>query len=201
MIQTIFGSPVVILKVENVEELFSTEVYEETINHLMRPDNKFIDHPYARGGKICTTDLNSKMSINRIVGLDILWKFLKATALEHVHLYSNGPVKDLKFRNSWINLTFQGCEIKNHNDKDPNTGRSMIVTFYPKVPFGGANLVFIHNSNYGEWASDRSEKDLVQFVIEEGNIVIFDNLILHAVAEHSVEIPRMCIATEFTIEK
>jgi len=201
MIQIIFGSPVVILRVDEVEKLFSEKVYNEMFNYLMHIDNKFIDHPYTKGGKICTSDFNSKMNIKNIDGLSTLWESLKTTALNYAYLYSAEPVKNLTFRYSWANLTFQGCEIKNHNDKDPETERSIVVTFYPKVPVGGANLVFIHNSNYGDWASDHSKKDLVEIIIEEGNIVIFDNSTLHAVTKHNVDTPRMCIATEFTIEK
>jgi hypothetical protein len=200
MVQTIFGSPVIILKIDNVKELLPTSTYDEIINHLMEPDNTFINHSYARGGKLCTTDLNSNTKINDINGLPLLWEFLKNTALTYAHLYSDTSVKDLTMRYSWINLTFQGCEIKNHNDKDLGIDRSMVVTFYPKVPEGGANLVFIHNSKYSEWVSDQLEQDLVQIEIQEGNIVIFDNLILHAVGVHKAKDPRMCIATEFTIE-
>ena len=201
MIQIIFGSPVVIFKVDNTQEIFPLSTYNETVNHLVDLDNTFVEHPYTRGGKICTTDLNSKISIAEISGISVLWNFLKDVALKYAHLYSDTPVKDLTFRYSWINLTFQGCEIKNHNDKDSDVEKSIVVTFYPKVPAGGANLVFIHNSTYGEWSSERLEKDLVQLKIEEGNIVIFDNLTLHAVTTHNVDMPRLCIATEFTIEK
>lgn len=198
MIQTIFGSPVIILKVENVEEVFSKKTYEKTVEHLMLLENKFIDHPYTRGGKICTTDIGSETRVDT-VGVDLLADFLKKTALSYAYLYSDKPIKDLKFCYYWVNLSFQGCEITNHTDQNSNTDRRLIVTFYPKVPSGSANLVFIHNSKGGEWVSECSEKDLVRVVVEEGSIVIFDNQILHAVDVHQVEDSRMCIATEFVI--
>jgi len=200
MIQQIFGSTVVILKADNVEELFSRDLYESTVDYLMQIDNKFVDHPYVRGGKICTTDLNSKTEFNTTIVLDALREFLKRTALNYAHLYSDKPVKDLTFRHSWVNLTFQGCEIKNHNDRDDGINKSLIATFYPKVPADSANLVFIRNSKYGDWASDFLEKDLVRIKIEEGTIVIFDNVTLHAVDAHKAVDPRLCIATEFIIE-
>jgi len=199
MIQYIFGSPVIILKVDNVEELFPKKIYEKTVKHLMLPKNKFVDHPYTRGGKICTTDFGAETRVDTI-GIDHLANLLKKTALSYAYLYSDKPIKDLKFCYYWVNLSFQGCEITNHTDQNSNTDRRLIVTFYPKVPSGGANLVFIHNSKGGEWASECSEKDLVRVVVEEGSIVIFDNLILHAVDVHKVNEPRMCIATEFVIE-
>ena len=59
----------------------------------------------------------------------------------------------------------------------------------------------MHDAKEGDWVSDCLEKDLVQLVVDEGDIVIFDNLTFHAVSSHNVDIPRMCIATEFTIEK
>lgn len=199
MIQTIFGSPVVFLKANNVEDLFSKEIYNETVEFLMNSDNKFIDHPFTRGGKICTTDLNSKIGTDLTTELNSLFEFLKETALKYVHLFTDKPIKDLRFCNYWINLTFQGCEIRNHNDSN-SSEKSLIVTFYPKAPPGGADLVFIHNSKDGEWASGCLEKNLVRLAITQGDIVIFDNFISHAVDIHRVEDSRMCIATEFKIE-
>lgn len=199
MIQTIFGSPVVFLKTDNFEDLFSTKLYEETVEHLMHPTNKFIEHPFTRGGKICTTDLNSRIGTNPSKELNLLFDFFKNTALTYVHLFSNQPVRDLKFCNYWINLTFQGCEIRNHNDSN-SSEQSLIVTFYPKAPIGGADLVFIHNSKDGDWPSECLEKDMVRSKITEGDIVIFDNFILHAVDSHQIEDSRLCIAAEFKIE-
>lgn len=199
MIQTIFGSPVVFLKANNVEDLFSKEIYNETFEFLMNSDNKFIEHPFTRGGKICTTDLNSKIGTDPANELNSLFEFLKETALKYVHLFTDKPIKDLRFCNYWINLTFQGCEIRNHNDSN-SSEKSLIVTFYPKAPPGGADLVFIHNSKDGEWASGCLEKNLVRIAITQGDIVIFDNFISHAVDIHQVEDSRMCIATEFKIE-
>ena len=200
MIQTIFGSTVVILKPDNFKELFPDELYNEIVEHLMGPDNKFVDHPYTRGGKICTTDLNSSMQdkIHRVGGL---LDFLKQTGLKYAGLYSDKPVKDLKFHTMWINLSFQGCEIKNHYDRYEDTvEKTLIILFYPKAPVGGSNLVFMHNSKYGEWASEYSESDMVKIRIEEGDIAIFDNFALHAVDRHGVEEPRMCVATEFKLD-
>jgi Rps23 Pro-64 3,4-dihydroxylase Tpa1-like proline 4-hydroxylase len=129
-----------------------------------------------------------------------LIEFLKKTALNYAYLYSKGPVKDLKFCTAWANLMFQGCEIKNHNDSYYNTEKSLIVTFYPKAPAGGSNLVFIHQGKEGDWPSNCLEENLVRITIEEGDIVIFDNFVFHAVDAHRLNETRMCIAVEFTIE-
>jgi hypothetical protein len=203
MIQIIFGSPVVTLKTDDVEKLFPKSVYDRTVAYLTNPDNKFIDHPLAKGGKICTTAgyLNSKMWIDTINELPVLINFLKDTALKYAHLYSDSPIIDLKFHSSWVNFIFQGCEINSHNDQSDTNEKSIIVLFYPAAPKNGANLVFMHDAKEGDWVSDCLEKDLVQLVVDEGDIVIFDNLTFHAVSSHNVDIPRMCIATEFTIEK
>lgn len=198
MIQTIFGSPVVFLKVNDVEELFSKKLYNETVDYLMHPDNKFIEHPFTRGGKICTTDRKARISTDSTDELNLLFEFLKKIALPYAHLYADTPVKDLEFCNYWINLTFQGCEIKNHDDSN-SSEKCLIVTFYPKAPVGGSDLVFIHNSKDGEWVNECSETDLVRIGITDGDIVIFDSFIPHAVDAHQVEDSRMCIATEFKI--
>lgn len=202
MIQQIFGSPVVFLKAGKVEKLFPKKIYKETVNHLTDLNNKFIDHPLSKGGKICTTAgyLNSKLWLETITKMPRLVNFLKKSALDYVHLYSTDAVTDLKFHSSWVNLTFQGCEISSHNDRSDTTEKSLIVLFYPTAPIGGSNLVFIHNGKNGDWVSDCVEEDLVRTVIEEGDIVIFDNFMFHAVDAHGVTVPRMCIAVEFKIE-
>lgn len=201
MIQTIFGSPVVILNPNNIEKLFPKEVYTEMVNCLMEPENKFVNHPYARGGKICTTDLNLAINEDKINLLQPLLDFLQQTGLTYAHLFADKQVTDLKFDNTWMNLTFEGCEIKNHYDKyDNTTFKSLIILFYPKAPTGGSNLVFIHNSKYGQWASECLEEDTVRIAVEQDNIVIFDNSILHAVDTHKASEPRMCIAVEFKME-
>jgi hypothetical protein len=200
MIQTIFGSPVVILK-SNTKELLSDEIYNKIVDYLTNPSNKFVEHTYARGGKVFSTDVNFTMNEDRIEGLDTLLNFLKEKGLTYSYLHSDKTVKDLKFHNMWINLSFQGCEIKNHCDSYNDTKeKSLIILFYPKAPRGGSNLVFIHDSVYGEWASERSEEDQIKINIEDGDIVIIDNFILHAVDKHDLSEPRMCMAFEFTLE-
>lgn len=199
MIQTIFGSPIVILKSNNTKELFSDEIYHEIVDYMMTSDNRFVDHPYARGGKICTTDLNTTIS-KKINRLNTLLEFLKETGLKYAYLYSDQPIIDLQFYNMWINLSFQGCEIKNHYDRyHDDYEKSLVILFYPKAPIGGANLVFIHNSEYGDWIENYSENDLVRIGIEEGDIVIIDNSVLHAVDTHNAVDPRMCVAVEFRL--
>jgi hypothetical protein len=200
MIQTIFGSPVVILKTDNLDNLFPNEIYEEMVEHLMKPGNKFVDHPYARGGNICTTDLNLAINNDKISRLQPLLDFLQEEGLTYSYLFTDNTVDNLKFDNIWMNLTFNGCEIKNHYDKYENTDfKSLITLFYPKAPIGGSSLVFIHHSKYGQWASECLETDIVRITIEEGDVIIFDNSILHAVDAHNVEEPRMCIAAEFKL--
>jgi hypothetical protein len=203
MVQIIFGSPVVTLKADNIEELFPKKVYDKTVEYLVNPNNEFIDHPLSRGGNIFTTAgyLNSKMWLDTINELPILVNFLKDAALKYAHLYSDSPVIDLKFHSSWVNLIFQGCEINSHSDQSDINEKSIIVLFYPASPKNGSNLVFIHNGKEGDWVSDQLEQDLVQLRIEEGDIVIFDNSMFHAVSVHNVDIPRMSVAIEFTIEK
>jgi len=203
MIQKIFGSPVVILKTDNVQELFSDDIYNQTVEYLTDPKNNFVDHPLSRGGQICTTSsyLTSQRWLDTINELPKLVEFLKKTALKYSHCFFDTPVTHLKFHSSWVNLIFQGCEINNHNDRSNIDEKTLIVLFYPKAPVGGSNLVFIRNGKEGDWVSDQLEQDLVQLKIEEGNIVIFDNSMFHAVSVHNTNIPRMSIATEFTFEK
>jgi hypothetical protein len=172
MILSIFGAPVVFLKTDNIEKLFPEAVYNEIISYLTNPDNKFAE----------------------------LVDFLKKTTLKYAYLYSDTPATDLKFHSSWVNLTFQGCEINSHNDRSDTTEKSLIALFYPKTAKGASNLVFIHNSKGGEWASDCLEEDLVCTSIEEGDIIIFDNFMFHAVDANSSDVPRMAIAIEFKME-
>ena len=191
MIQTIFGSPVIFLHANNVEEVFSTKACDALINDLFQPSN-IVNQSYSRGGTIYGMSLESNSELTELIN------FLKKTALGYVHLYSDTPVKDLKFYGAWSLLAFQGCEIKNHNEVG-GPENSVVVTFYPRVPTGGAELTFIHNGKYHDWVSECSETDLVRVAVTDGTIVIFDNLILHAVSPHKVTAPRMCITVEFAI--
>jgi hypothetical protein len=200
MIQTIFGSPVVILKADDIEKIFPKEVNDEVMGLLTDSENNLSGHPYTRGGKILTTDLRATMDKDKINKLHSVLDFLYKTGLEYAQLFSDKPVSDLIFDNTWINLTFEGSEIKNHYDKfDDTKFKSLITLFYPKAPKGGSNLVFMHNSKYGEWASDCAETDMVKIAIEDGYVVIFDNSILHATDRHNVQDSRMCIAAEFRL--
>jgi hypothetical protein len=141
------------------------------------------------------------MDEDKINQLRPLLNSLQQTSLEYAHLFTDKTVKGLKFDNSWMNLTFEGCEIRNHFDKFESTDfKSLITLFYPKSPLGGSNIVFIHNSKYGDWASDCSETDMVKIAIEEGHIIIFDNSILHAIDTHKSPEPKMCIAAEFKLD-
>jgi hypothetical protein len=192
MIQTIFGSPVVFLHTNNVEEVFSTKSCDTLINNLLQPSN-IVTQSYCRGGTIYAMVLSPNEELTELLD------FLKKTALDYVHLYSDTPVKDLKFYGAWCLLTHQGCEIKNHNEVG-GPKKSVVVTFYPRVPVGGAELTFIHNGKYHDWVSECSENDLVRVSVNDGTIVIFDNFTLHAVSPHNVTTPRMCITAEFEIE-
>jgi hypothetical protein len=198
MIQKIFGSPIIILKIDDVEQIFPIWLYDDIIDHLMESGNRFVNHPYTKGGKICTTDLTHSVNKIKINAIQPLINFLQKIGLKYSYLFTDNLVDNLKFNNSWINLTFEGCEIKNHYDKYENTDfKSLITLFYPKVPPRSSNLVFIHNSKYGQWASNCEEINTVKIEIEQGNIIIFDNTILHAVDAHKSSEPRLCIAVEF----
>ena len=201
MIQTIFGSTVVFLKTNNVEDLFSDELYQETVNYLLDSNNNFTDHPQARNGKIYTTaqTLNPERWED-IIKSSPLIDFLKTHALNHAHLYSDTPIADIKFHASWCNLTFKGCEISCHRDNVCSPKKSLIVLFYVKTPIASSNLVFIHNGKDGDWPSDRPESDLICVNVDKGDIIIIDSFIYHAVDPHGSDLPRMCVAVEFKIE-
>jgi hypothetical protein len=138
--------------------------------------------------------------MDKIHRLQSLLDFLQETGSNYSYLFTGNTASDLQFDNMWINLTFEGCEIKNHYDKFKDTSfKSLIILFYPNAPTGGSNLVFIHNSKYGQWSSECAETDMVKIAIEDGTIIMFDNSILHAFDTHKVVEPRMCIATEFKL--
>ena len=199
MIQTIFGSPVVVLKGTDVEKVLPGKIYNDIEAYLMLPENKFVNHPDTRGGQICTTDLSADLQQDTIKGVNDLIEYLRFTALDYADLFTNSRVKDLEFSYYWINLTFQGCEIRNHTDKNADHTKRLVITFYPKAPKDGAELVFIHNSQGDEWVSDCDDKDLIKIKLDQGDMVIIDTYTLHAVSRHSMSESRMCIAVEFKI--
>lgn len=196
MIQTIFGSPVVVIKLDNYKELFTDEMYKESVNNLTSINNHH-ENSYIRGGKGLTANLENALSkdINR---LGLFYDSLRQYGLKYSFLFSKRPIKDLKLFNSVVNLFFYGAESKNHTDaRYEGIEKSLSILFYPKVPKMSAELVFIHNSKSNEWVSDREEKDLIRLHVEEGNLIIFDNYLLHAVGVHNSVDPRMSIHSEF----
>jgi hypothetical protein len=201
MIQTIFGSPVVFLKTDNIEELFPEAAYNETISYLTDPDNNFIGHPHVRNGKIYTTSetLNPKRWEDIIKSIPLL-DFLKINAFKYAHLYSTKPVQDIKFHASWCNLTYRGCESSFHRDNIHSPEKSLIVLFYVKTPNNSSNLVFTHNGKDEDWPSNRPKEDLVCINVTEGDIIIIDSFIWHAFDSHNSDLPRLCIAVEFKVE-
>lgn len=201
MIQTIFGSPVIVLKPDNIKNLFSEEMCNNVIEFLMQDENKFVNHSDVRGN-ICTTDFNLTLNSNKSDQFNLLINFLREIGLKYANLYSTSDVKDLKFSSMWINLSFQGCEIRNHDDKyEDNEEKTLIILYYPKVPKNSSNLVFIHNSEYREWSDDRPDRDLVKITIEEETVIIIDSFVLHAVDKHNSPETRMCMGFKFKLEK
>jgi ectoine hydroxylase-related dioxygenase (phytanoyl-CoA dioxygenase family) len=200
MICSIFGSPVVFLHRDDAEQLFPTREYLHTLEYLTQ--QQFQGHDLSRGGAIHTSSgyLVADQWQATIQALPELVQVLKQAALNHAYLYTDHTVNDLLFHSSWVNVMYQHCEVNLHCDRSQPQGRSIIVLFYPRAPQGGSNLVFMHHAHTGAWPSDVSEQDLVRVQIQQGDIVIFHNDLLHAVDAHSVAEPRMSMAIEFLLE-
>lgn len=75
-----------------------------------------------------------------------------------------------------------------------------MVLFYVRTPINSSNLVFIRNGKDGDWPTERPKEDLVCIKVNEGDIILIDSFIRHAVNPHYSDLPRMCIAVEFKIE-
>ena len=89
MILSIFGLPVVIIKNNDINTLFSNELHDEVMKHLMLPENKDVDHPYARGGRVCSTDLNFTLTSDKAKQFNILLDTLKQAGIKYANLYSD----------------------------------------------------------------------------------------------------------------
>jgi hypothetical protein len=198
MICSIFGSPVVFLHRDDAEQLFPTAIYADTVEYLSQ--DQFTGHALSRGGIIYTSADRNNHWNSTITGLSELIGVLKQAALDHADLFSTQPVRDLRFHSSWVSVIGQHSEINAHNDRSTIPARSIIVLFYPRAPQGGSNLVFMHDAQLGQWCSDRSDQDLIRVQIQQGDIVIFDNDLLHAVDTHRVAELRMSMGIEFLIE-
>jgi hypothetical protein len=201
MIQTIFGSPVVIVKIDNHKEVFSDDLRNEIIDYLIanKETCKVKDLSginYVHG--CLSTNTKSAVSFNRQEQITELANVLRTIGLQYTHLFTDKKVTDLKLSATTVNLNFRKFVGINHRDKINDTvEKSLSILFYPKIPTNSANLVFIHNSNEGDYANIYSDRDMVKLVLEEGTVVIFDNNTLHSVDTHNSNDTRMSIHNEF----
>lgn len=202
MIQMIFGSPVVIVKIDNHKEVFPDDLRNEIIDYLIANeetckvrDVSGTNYVYGCLG----TDTESAASFDRQEQITKLTNVLRMIGLQYSHLFTDEKVTDLKLSATTVNLNFQGFVGINHKDSiDDKVEKSLSILFYPKIPANSANLVFIHNSKEGDYTNVYSDSDMVKLVLEEGNVVIFDNEILHSVDTHKSEDTRMSIHNEFS---
>ena len=66
MIQKIFGSSVVFLHTNNVEEVFSTKARDALINDLLQPNN-IVNQSYSRGGTIYAITLEPNGELTELI--------------------------------------------------------------------------------------------------------------------------------------
>ena len=198
MIQSIFGSKVLILN--NTKELLTNETYNEIITQIVNTNSVISGHSYTRGGKVYTTDLKSIVKDCKKAEISNLISRLKEHGEDYIRLSEKDYSQKLQYHTCTVNLCYTGAEIINHTDtRDDADGESLTVLYYPKVPKDSGNLVFMHNSKFGEWASDSVDKDTVKIELRADDIVIFDNYTLHAVGTHKSTEARMSIHTQFDI--
>lgn len=197
MIITLFDSPIVVLQGFNVEDLFPKKLQEEILHNLINSTEISNDHSFVRGGKACTANLMSLIDDKNHKHIDDLLSTLRNIGIKYAYVYKQ-KVIDLKTHSITINLSHYGSEVCTHQDKRIGENqRSLRMLFYPKMPFAGGRLVFMHENKTGEWVTDQKEKDLVQFHVEEGDIILFDNYIPHAVGPHLSDLSRISIHVEF----
>lgn len=194
MILSIFGSPVVILENNDISTLFPDALYNELVNYILSNSKKFESTDgQSRGGTSFSGNVLDMVSSNKI---NSLTNFLKKISLEYVHVFTDKKVLDIKLTNSTVNLIQQGTEVENHIDL--RSEYALSVLFYPKMPINSGNLVFMHNSAQGDWASDYLDCDIVSLDIKQGSIIILDSETLHAVNTHKSTDLRMSIHNEFS---
>jgi hypothetical protein len=198
MILTVYDRPVVHIAADQITQPWRKELCWYCERYVKHNTDSAQRHPYMRGGVCVSTDLQHTILSTDIMHFDTMLSVIMPLVQQHADLYVKQTVKRLNYSYSWINLMQQGGEIHAHTDaNDPTV--ALIATYYAQAA-ESSDLVFIDPRHPVSWPSEAANDHVVRLPVSQGDLVIFDTLITHAVDALNCVGPRMTISTEFRME-
>jgi len=179
------------------ETIYKNKILNNAINELLESDYAK-NHNYHEGVGNTFTTCGGEVSI-----LDYSDETLELTNWIKDKIISIGRVenlkrKDIQFTRNWVNKMSFGSsgEVHTHSEHDGDA----VAIFYLKNSEYGSKLVIVNDSkknckNYFDYDSS----DLRLIDTNEGDLVIHDINVTHAVSEHKSKEPRICLIFEFKI--
>ena len=198
MILTVYDRPVVHVAADQITQPWREELYWYCERYIKHNTDSAQRHPYMRGGAGVSTDLQHNILSSNIMHFDSLLREIMPLVQQHADLFVSQPVKRLNYSYSWINLMQQGGEIHAHTDANDPT-LALIATYYAQAA-ESSDLVFIDPQHPVSWPSEAANDHVVRLPVSQGDLVIFDTFITHAVDALNCVGPRMTISTEFRME-
>ena len=198
MILTVYDRPVVHVAADQITQPWREELYWYCERYIKHNTDSAQRHPYMRGGAGVSTDLQHNILSTDIMHFDTMLSVIMPLVQQHADLFVSQPVKRLNYSYSWINLMQQGGEIHAHTDANDPT-LALIATYYARAA-ESSDLVFIDPQHPVSWPSEAANDHVVRLPVSQGDLVIFDTFITHAVDALNCVGPRMTISTEFRME-
>jgi hypothetical protein len=108
-------------------------------------------------------------------------------------------VNGIIFGRCWANKMFKGSNgiCHRHNKYNNIDG---VAIFYYRVPSQSSKFMLINcdKKNYdGKLESEIDKNDIVYIDVQEGDLILHDTNIFHAVSDHHNNDPRICFVFEF----
>lgn len=95
------------------------------------------------------------------------------------------------YKRAWGNRIYKGTQGRSH-DHEGRFKLDAVGIFYTDVPEDSSDLVILNTTESGKLYSEFKEEDRYHVKPKEGEFIIHNPLMFHAVSEHKSELPRSC---------
>lgn len=194
IIKHVFDTAVVVHHC-NDKELFANESIKNSIEFVFSLEEvrETIDQSQI-GNAFTTCNHFDKFPLTDMPGTEQLSEWVAKRILESGKHFGFENTSKVEFTRTWINLYFYGCEGTCHRHPTDIDG---VAIFYPKVPAHSSELVFVRNGIDGTRINQYSNNDLIFQPVTQGDLVIHNPSIPHAISKHNNQDTRVCFIYEF----
>lgn len=175
VVKEIFGTNVIVQKCP-YSDLYSTE---EIISKLSTFVHKFEHEVPEQRGKAYTS-CGARGGIAHFEYLQPLMGWIRNTVWYNRHHLSRGKhASNIILKRNWINEMYKGCSGIEHHHSSPT------AVFYVRIPEHGADIIFVNG------------EESIPAGVMEGDLLIHEAGVRHAVSEHKSDTSRICLVMEF----